>query len=218
MKNLILLDFDGVLADNLDEMLDFAGEVCSQLGYPCQPTQADLEALETMDMVSYGRQLGLPDIALERFANRLRSMFTGNPSPSRIFPGLQEVLKAQPQEDILAIITGNARALVEAFLVQHTLHDEIRLIYSGDLPGTRRHKILRALHDAGVSSSDACLVSDAVSDIREARATDLYSIAVTWGYQSRERLATYRPDAIAETPAELVEALQAFRMQTRLQR
>ncbi len=142
MKKLFLFDFDGVLADNLDEMLRYAGDVCSQLGHPCQPTQADLEALDTMDMVSYGRQLGVPEDLLERFADRLRATFTGNPAPYRTFPGLRAVLLSQPQEQFMAIITGNARALVEDFLELHELGDRFKLIYSGDMPGTRRHKIL----------------------------------------------------------------------------
>jgi phosphoglycolate phosphatase len=213
VKKLYLFDFDGVLADNLDEMLRYAGEVCSQLGHPCEPSQADLEALDTMDMVSYGRQLGIPESLLDRFADMLRSMFNSDLQQPRIFPGIRAVLERQPQGNILAIITGNARNIVETFLTQHGLKDTIRLIYSGDMPGTRQHKILRALRDAGVQSQNACLVSDAVSDIREARATGLHCIAITWGYQSHTRLAAFQPDALVDSPQALEAALQAFSAQ-----
>ena len=43
---LILFDFDGVLADTLDDMLHFAQAVCVELGSDRIPTPADLDALE----------------------------------------------------------------------------------------------------------------------------------------------------------------------------
>jgi phosphoglycolate phosphatase len=207
LKKLILYDFDGVLADTLDNMLSFAEQACAQLGAPCQPSPVDLEVLEVMDMVSYGRQLGVPEGDLERFADTLRDNFLSNPEPTRTFPGIREVLTSGKGESTQAIITGNARDLVLAFLHHHGLQEYIQLVYSGDMPGTRQHKILKAMRDAGARSQDTCLVSDAVSDIRQARQVGIHSIAVTWGYQSQERLASYRPDAIASTPAELVAAL-----------
>lgn len=203
MRKLILYDFDGVLADTLDDMLSFAERACTQLGYPRQPTPADLEALEVMDMVSYGRQLGLPEGDLERFADTLRLHFTSNPQPAKIFPGIQALLANQTGEITQAIITGNARELVVDFLHQYGLQEHIQLVYSGDMPGSRHHKILRAMRDAGTSSQDTCLVSDAVSDIHEARQVGVFSIAVTWGYQSRSKLAPCYPHAIAGSPGEL---------------
>ena len=55
--SIILFDFDGVLADTLDDLLSFAQEACAQLGFPRNPTPADLDALETMSFIDYGRQL-----------------------------------------------------------------------------------------------------------------------------------------------------------------
>ena len=43
---LILFDYDGVLADTLDDMLNFAQQVCLELGIDRRPTPADLDALE----------------------------------------------------------------------------------------------------------------------------------------------------------------------------
>lgn len=203
LNTLILFDFDGVLADNLDEMLSFAAQACAQLGYACQPAPADLEALEVMDMVSYGRQLGILEPDLHTFADALRHKFITNPQPMKIFPGMRALLASPINGCTQAIVTGNARQLVVDFLRHHGLQERIDLIYSGDMPGTRQHKILKAMRDAGANAGHTCLVSDAVSDIHEARQTGIRSIAVTWGYQSRSKLASYHPHAIAGSPGEL---------------
>lgn len=210
MKKLILYDFDGVLADTLDDMLSFARQACELLGLACQPSPADLEALEVMDMVSYGRQLGVPEGELERFADTLRANFISSHRPAKIFPGVRKLVTSYRGDRLQAIITGNARDLVLSFLEHHGLQDHIQLVYSGDMPGTRQHKILRAMRDAGVQTRDTCLVSDAISDTLEARQIGIRSISVTWGYQSHTKLASCHPDAVVDTPAELADALDAL--------
>jgi phosphoglycolate phosphatase len=208
MTRLTLFDFDGVLADTRDDMLRLAAEAGASLGLHLHPTYADLEALDTMDLPSYGHQLGVPEDMLNLFADQVRASFVAQPGTAPIFPGMQAVLASLAGESLIAIITGNATRLVEDFLNHNGLQDAVSLIYAGDLPGTRLHKILRALRDAGVHSERACIVSDAVSDTALARQAGLRSIAVTWGYQSREKLASVQPDAIADTPRDLQAVLE----------
>jgi len=207
LSQLTLFDFDGVLGDTLGDMLIFAAEAGDRLGLHLHPTPADLEALDTMDLPSYGRQLGVPDDLLASFADQVREQFLAKQDPARIFPGMQPVLVTLREHSTIAIITGNHSGLVENFLHQHGLQDCVSLIYGGDTPGTRQHKVLRSLRDAGVRSENACIVSDAVSDTYLARETGLSSIAVTWGYQSRAKLASAGPDVIADTPQELLKIL-----------
>ena len=203
MTRLTLFDFDGVLADTLDDMVTSAAQAGAGLGLNLRPTPADLEALETMDLPSYGRQLGVPDDLLASFADQVREQFLAKQDPARIFPGMQQVLETLRERSTIAIITGNHSGLVENFLRQHGLQECVSLIYGGDTPGTRQHKVLRSLRDAGARSENACIVSDAGSDTYLAREIGITSIAVTWGYQSRAKLASAGPDAIVDTPQEL---------------
>ena len=66
----ILFDFDGVLADTIDDLLNFAKEACAQLGLQRIPTPADLDALDTMSFADYGRQLEVPDQQIDQFVKR----------------------------------------------------------------------------------------------------------------------------------------------------
>jgi phosphoglycolate phosphatase len=47
-------------------------------------------------------------------------------------------------------------------------------------------------------------IGDTAGDIREARAAGVRTVAVTWGWHSRERLAATQPDFLVDTPEELL--------------
>ncbi|MGE5377761.1 MAG: HAD hydrolase-like protein [Bacteroidota bacterium] len=52
---LILFDYDGVLADTLDDLVQSGQKACSQLGVKHGVTKDDLNNLEVMSFSSYGR-------------------------------------------------------------------------------------------------------------------------------------------------------------------
>jgi phosphoglycolate phosphatase len=54
------------------------------------------------------------------------------------------------------------------------------------------------------------LVGDTISDISEARLAGINSIAVTWGYQSRNKLLEKSPNFIAETPQDILDIFEVI--------
>ena len=51
------------------------------------------------------------------------------------------------------------------------------------------------------------MIGDSVSDIQYAKKAGVVSIAVTWGWQSRDVLANEKPDHIVESVDELTTLL-----------
>ncbi|TML61827.1 MAG: HAD family hydrolase, partial [Actinobacteria bacterium] len=78
---------------------------------------------------------------------------------------------------------------------------------------TARHKpdpepLLLALERMGVRADEAAYVGDAPFDVQAAKAAGLFSIGVTWGgIHARGRLEAEVPDALVETPEELLAVL-----------
>ena len=206
--SIILFDFDGVLADTLDNMLDFARETCAQLGLLCNPTPADLDALETMSFAEYGRQLKVPAQHIDEFVSHCLQMFNQRPHPPKIFEGMGKVVTEAAKRHTIAIITGNTTPTVEAFLKEYNLHVHIRLVIGVEQKGSRPEKIRRALGLLAQSTESAYMVGDAVSDIRAARETSIGSIAVGWGHQSISRLREAKPDHLVASPQELLTLLE----------
>jgi len=204
---LILFDFDGVLADTLSDMLRFAQEVCAELGIHRIVTPADLDALDTMSFVEYGKQLGVPPPLADEFANRCLKKFMQKPSPPRIFDGMAQVIEQLSARHAIGIVTGNTTRTVENFLVENGIQKYVGAVFAVDQPGTKPEKILMARRQLAKFREEVYFVGDAVSDIQAARSTSIKSIAVSWGHQSTEKLISAEPDYLVHSPRELLDIL-----------
>ncbi len=204
---LILFDFDGVLADTLDDMLSFAQDACAELGIHRIPSPADLASLETMSFVEYGRQLGVPPHLLDKFTAGCFNRFGQRSRPPKIFEGMKQIVEQLSKNNTIAVVTGNTTQTVENFLAEHGLRGFVQAIFAVDQPGSKPEKILSARRQLAKQGDVTYLVGDAASDILAARDTSTISIAVSWGHQSLSKLMDAKPDYLVRSPRELLELL-----------
>jgi phosphoglycolate phosphatase len=214
---LILFDYDGVLADTLGDMIQFAQEVCDELGVDHVVTPEDLNSLEIMSFATYGQQLGVPEHLVDEFVRRAVKKFSDKNSPPKLFTGMDEVVKKLSANNIIAIVTGSASPSVKNFLAAHDLLEHVQAIYGLDLPGSKPEKIMSAKMQFAKDNENIYIVGDSLSDIRAAKETGIKSIAVSWGHQSMKKLSSAEPDHIVHSPRELFETITKTENQSRLQ-
>jgi pyrophosphatase PpaX len=108
----------------------------------------------------------------------------------------------------LGIVTAKRRQTVELAFARLPIEHLFETVVGGD--ETERHKpdpapLLLALERLDARPEEAAYVGDAPFDVKAAKAAGLYAIAVTWGgIHARERLEAERPDALVDTPEELL--------------
>jgi pyrophosphatase PpaX len=111
----------------------------------------------------------------------------------------------------LGVVTAKRHATVA--LAGHALPflADLDVIVGWD--DTERHKphpdpILFALERLGAAPDEAAYVGDSPFDLAAARAAGVFGVAVTWGrIHSSELLAAENPDALVDTPEELLGVL-----------
>jgi len=64
---LIIFDFDGVLADTLDDLIHFGQEACNTLRVKYVVKKDDLSNLEVMSFATYGRACEVPEYLVDEF-------------------------------------------------------------------------------------------------------------------------------------------------------
>jgi len=107
----------------------------------------------------------------------------------------------------LGIVTSKSHDAVDlAFGVLPWLGGLFDVVIAAE--DSARHKplpdpVLEGLRRLGADTRGSCYVGDAPFDIRAGRAAGVTTIAVPWGFFPRGVLTAERPDALAETPADL---------------
>lgn len=207
---LILFDYDGVLADTLDDLLRFGQAACNQLGVKHVATKDDLNRLEVMSFASYGQACKVPEHLIDEFVRICLNSFAEKISPPAIFTGLSDVVRHLSINHKLAIVTTNSSQNVNAFLIKHGLDDLIHAVYGVDSPGSKMQKISMAQDQLLKNKRQASvfMVGDALSDVLAARQASVFSVAVTWGHQSLENLLRGNPDYVIRSPHELIEVVE----------
>ena len=201
---LILFDYDGVLADTLDDLLKFSQEICNELGVQHHVVREDISTLEAMSFANLGRRVEVPEPLVEEFVRRSLEKVANKKTPPHIFPGLAQVIRELSTRHILGIVTTNSSQNVNAFLKEHALADCFRAIYGVDQTGTKAEKISHARDQFTAAGEAVFMIGDAASDINAAREASAKSIGVSWGHQSVEMLIRAKADYIVNSPTELL--------------
>ena len=207
---LIIFDYDGVIADTLDDLLQFGQAACNQLGVKHVVTKGDLNDLEVMSFATYGRACEVPEHLVDEFVKICLNCFVEKKSSPTIFPDLRNVISYLAVNHRIAIVTTNSSQNVNAFLVQHGLDGLIHAVYGIDTPGSKAEKITMARNQLLENREQEAvfMVGDALSDVLAAKAASVTSIAVTWGHQSLEKLLRGNPDYVVSSPHDLIDVIE----------
>jgi phosphoglycolate phosphatase len=205
---LVIFDYDGVLADTLDDLIRFGQEACNQLGVKHVVTKEDLSNLEVMSFATYGRTCEVPEPLIDEFVKISLKLFAEKESPPAIFNGLSEVIQHFSTKHKIAIVTTNSSQNVHAFLTQHKLDSLVHAVYGVDTPGSKAQKISIARERFVKNDEAVFMIGDALSDVRAAKEAGVTSIAVTWGHQSLETLLSGVPDFVVSSPYDLIVVIE----------
>ena len=125
------------------------------------------------------------------------------------YPGIPEMLAAlHATGRPLCLATSKRRDFAERVVEYLGFSHYIPTVY-GALPGggldDKKDMLHELLRVEGYDPAGTVMVGDRLHDIEAAKANNLRSIGVLWGYGGREELERVGADRIAATPADVVE-------------
>ena len=150
---------------------------------------------------------------------------------NEMYPGIDTMLKTLSDWGVkLAVASSKPEVFVEKILVHFGIRDYFTAAVGSELDGRRVNKdevVLEALHRLGVITQDdaegyltegkvfgnglknknLAMVGDRKFDVEGAKAMNLVSVAVSYGYAQGEELKLAQPDYIADTVEELSKIL-----------
>jgi phosphoglycolate phosphatase len=210
----VLFDFDGTLVDPHDGLLDSFVHGLAAVGV----TVDDKRGLEVLigPPIRHGfaTYLGLTEpslsVAVEAFRDYLGTRGVLEYAP---YDGIIDLLDDLVAADrVVGIVTSKALPFVELVIDHIGLETEFATISAASLDGSVAEKadlLERALRALLVDSTEAVMIGDREFDIIGARAHDVRSIGVLWGYGSRDELEEAGADVVVEDIAALRDVLLA---------
>ncbi len=204
MQKYVFFDFDGTLADTLDLVLKFGEEVSKE--FSLRPIAR--EEFKRHSMREALRLMGFPTHKLPEFVLRVKTHIRQNIDSVLLFPDIADMLKDINRNGFrLVVLSSNSKENIEHVLQTNGLVDQVSGIIS-DSSVFGKHKVIaRALKRLNLSRDNIIYVGDEVRDIEACDKIRVPIIAVSWGWDDKDRLAKTGCRHIADNTKDLERLL-----------
>lgn len=207
---MILFDLDGTVLDSAPGIVGALQQAMIDVGLQPADEAALRRDLGPPPPVIFAAN-GVPDDLLDSaFAAYRKHYLDQGLQRAEVYPGVRRLLAELRPDYRLATATMKLISTAIPFVTHHGLHDHFDVIGGAEHGTTDKAAIIGATR-ATLGDPDPAqmiMVGDRHSDITGGQQHGLRTIAVTWGYGSREELVATAPDAIIDTPGELSDAVR----------
>lgn len=211
----ILFDLDGTLTDSKPGITRCVQHALAEMGIVVDDLDVLTPFVGPPLRESFARYYGFDDAQSQRAIASYRERFANvGLYENAVYPGVPELLDSlQGAGMTLAIASAKPAPFVEQILEHFALSSYFAVIAGASLDHTRATKdavIAHALRELAPEPAHRLLmVGDREHDIHGARAHGIETVAVGYGYGTREELTAAAPLAIVDSVPELAEWLLA---------
>lgn len=200
MKQAVIFDFDGTIADTFGLAVDIFYHVTNRVE-PLPPEE--IARLRELSLPQVAIALGVPFWKVPYLAWRGRRLFANRIHQAAAVPGMAETLESLKLTYDLFVVSSNSEKNVRIFLGEHNLDQHFRQVY-GNAKLYGKARILRKICQRGdYIPAQTVYVGDETRDIEAAHHAGLKSIAVAWGYNNLKALHNHKPDKIVFDASEI---------------
>ena len=207
MTRMIIFDFDGTIADTMDAVVKIVNNHSEGFGYK-KVTKQDIPYLQGKKPREILSHLGISIFKLPLWVKKIHSEINKeitNMTPTvNISPLLSEM--SDDMDIRLGILTSNTQENVQQFLEKNEL-DFFEFVHTGKSVFGKSHMINKIIKHQHLNPNDVFYVCDEVRDIEAARKSGIRSVAVTWGYNTKDALVKENPNFLVATPDELAKII-----------
>ncbi|SHM06646.1 HAD family hydrolase [Roseibium suaedae] len=205
----VLFDLDGTLTDPFTGITRSIQYALEKMGTPV-PEAAELKwCIGPPLWESFAVLLNTADRALQDQAVAFyRERYTREGLfENTLISGISELVGGLAAKGCkLFVATSKPHAYAGKIVEHFSLMPHFSKVYGSELDGTRSAKaelIAYLMAQEGLSHEECVMIGDRKHDLIGARANQMASVGVTWGYGSRSELLGESPNAVLDTPAEL---------------
>lgn len=204
----IIFDFDGTIANSLEGFIEIYNQLAMQ--YNCRPVNStDVPRLRQLGPKAVVKELKIPFWKLPLIIKKVLSQFNKNISQIEPQHMICDVIRQlHDQGYLIGIMTSNKTASVQSFLDNNGLDSIVSFVYSEKNVNGKDKALRYILHDKQINAHDSVYIGDEVRDMIAAKKVGMKTIAVSWGFNTKEALQAEQPDFIVDRPEQLLIVIE----------
>ena len=203
---LAIFDFDGTLADSADWFLSIADELAERFRFR-RVSADEIEMLRGRTTREVIRYLGIPRWRLPGIGRYVHARLAEQTDRITLFDGVGGLIETLAERGVvIALVTSNAEENARAILGPEMAARIGRFECGASLFGKAR-RYRRVLRWGKVAPGAVIAIGDETRDIVAARRAGIDAGAVLWGYANRDALCRLEPNALFETPEDVVRTI-----------
>lgn len=205
-KKVLIFDFDGTIADSLQQVVRIFNALSSKYGY-APVLEKDVESLRGNPARDIVAALGISRFKLPLILIEGKREFGRSVSDVKVFPEIKNILLRLSKDYKLGIVTSNSKENVEDFLEKNNLKI-FDFVYSDKSLMGKSKVIDKLLKKYDFDPNSVIYIGDEVRDIIAAKKSNIKIISVSWGFNTKEVLLKNNPDAVVDNLEQLIAAIK----------
>jgi len=210
----LILDFDGVIADSKKAIYKTYREVCREMGIKFYSSSSEFANNIDGNYKHFFLKLGIKRSDFAKANLIYKKHYSRLEREIKPFPGIKETLAAIRSRGIKIGISSNSfESAIRRILKRHRLEKYIDTVVGGkdiDKLKPSPAQILIAAKRLGAKKSEVAFAGDMEVDMIAGRRAKIAKIiAVTYGYHPKERLKKFGPDDFASRPKDILDIVLA---------
>jgi len=208
-KLFLVFDFDGTLIESFDYLIHVFNDLADTYNYKkIVPDQH--EYIRGLSLFQISKEYGVTWYKLPFVAKKARALMKQQIPNLNPVSGIKEMLQALDASGYcLGILTSNSVENVELFLHKHDLN-MFSVICSESGVFNKHHIFGKLKKQLNLAGNKLIYVGDEIRDIDAARKGGVRIISVSWGHNNRDALVKNKPDAIIDSPEQLINTVKGF--------
>lgn len=216
MTKLVIFDLDGTLIDTMADIADACNHALEACGCPPRPLK-DFNMLVGRGIFNLFRDALPEGLRTEEMVSRMHSHFVPYYNEhicdrSMPYPGIHEMLDALEKKGIAFAVASNKYQEGTEILVGKLFGKHRFVSILGQRDGQPIKPDPQIVHEAMEAAgcndrNEVVYCGDSDVDMQTGINAGVRTIGVTWGFRTREELASYSPWKLAESAEDIIKAI-----------
>ena len=206
MKNVVIFDFDGTIADAIPLFREVYSEIAENRGLPQMDEQTYLE-LRKGSIKDVVKWVGIRSWQLPFVANEGRKIFAKKSAQVKLFDGIPELIQRLYKDSWdIYVLSLNSEQTIKKVLKRHGISDFMIILRRPPILG-KSSSIKKLVRKNKYQKSNVWMVGDELRDVEGGKKAGVKTISVSWGLQDKDALKAKNPDFLVDKVSELSKIL-----------